>query len=169
MTASLDLFCTSGADFSPCRRWRYRLLRIWDHTAGLLAVMGLNPSTADEVDNDPTVRRWIGFARAWGYGGIIVVNMFAWRSTNPSALLTVDDPVGQDNDEAILGAAAEAREVLVCWGAWGDRFRARVERVGRLLSDLDLVCLGTTKSGQPLHPLYMPRATARRPFIARLV
>jgi hypothetical protein len=84
----------SGADFSPCRTWRYKLSRRWSLTGPMIAFVGLNPSTADEIDDDPTVRRCIGFARRWGFSGMYMLNVFAYRSTNPRELRTATDPVG---------------------------------------------------------------------------
>jgi hypothetical protein len=88
----------SSAVFSTCRRYRYVLRRIWDRSTPPAMFVGLNPSTADEVKDDPTVRRCIGYAKRWGFGGLIMTNIFAFRSTDPNALVELDDPVGPRND-----------------------------------------------------------------------
>ena len=95
-----------SAAFSPCRRYRYCLSRVWNPKLPSVMFVGLNPSTADEQEDDPTVRRCIGFARNWNFGGLILVNLFAYRSTDPADLLRVDDPVGPGNDKHILASAA---------------------------------------------------------------
>jgi hypothetical protein len=114
----LGLELKSGATFSPCRRWRYSLVRQLEIAPirRCLFVM-LNPSTADEVALDPTVRRCAGFAKAWGYPWLDVANLFAWRSTEPRALLSVDDPVGDENDAAIHALAREASLIVCAWGS----------------------------------------------------
>ena len=91
----------NGAMFSPCRSYRYSLWRTWDSQKPIVVFIGLNPSTADETVNDPTMRRCIGFARLWGYGGMVVVNLFAYCATKPTVLRHVADPVGKDTDSWI--------------------------------------------------------------------
>ncbi len=141
------------ATFSECRTWRYDLLRRWDN-GPLLNVVGLNPSTADEVQDDPTIRRCIGFAKRWGYSGMLMTNIFGLRSTDPRGLSCFPEPVGAGNNEALVGAARGSAMVLAAWGAWGD-FNGRGAAVCALLRGLELWCLGTTASGQPRHPLYL--------------
>jgi hypothetical protein len=147
----------SGADFSPCRTWRYGLWRRWDERP-LLAFIGLNPSTADETRNDPTVRRCIGFARSWGYGGLLMLNAYGLRSTDPAGLWRVDDPVGPGHDERMREHAAQASACVAAWGVHCESSRAaRVcEVIGRRVD-----CLGLTKGGAPRHPLYL-KASSRR-------
>jgi hypothetical protein len=145
---------TSSATFSPCRTWRYRLSRRWLPVAPVIAFIGLNPSTADEINDDPTVRRCIGFARRWGFGGMYMLNVFGYRSTNPRALRTAADPIGPRNDTVMRATCRRCNMVVACWGVWGalfDRDRTVVE----LLSDLPIHCLGTTHAGLPKHPLYL--------------
>lgn len=147
----------SGATFSLCRRWRYSLWRTWDETCAPVVFIGLNPSTADETQDDPTIRRCIGFARAWGGGGVVMVNIFAWRSTDPAELYKVQDNiVGPGNDNAILRNACAARFVVAAWGVHG-KLHERGEIVRGLLSEAGVTLhrLGTTKAGHPRHPLYM--------------
>jgi hypothetical protein len=147
---------TGGATFSADRRYRYRLWRRWDRTRPVVAFVMLNPSTADARHDDPTIRRCVGFARRWGHGGIEVVNLFAYRATNPRALRTVRDPVGPDNRRHIRGALRRAALVIVAWGAGAD---------GSLLAELvGARCLGLTRAGRPRHPLYLRRDVRPAPF-----
>lgn len=144
-----------SAEFSPCRTWRYALHRRWDESLPTLAVIGLNPSTADETQDDPTIRRIMGFARSWGFGGIAMLNLFAFRATDPKDMKAARDPVGLDNDRAIM-LHTEDRCVLCCWGAHGQH----KGRAARVLSNLERhACrpfhLGRTKAGHPKHPLYL--------------
>ena len=117
----------------------------------------LNPSTADEQRDDPTIRRCIGFARDWGYGGLEVVNLFAFRATDPRELRHAADPVGPQNDHHLALAARRATLVVAAWGANADARRAR--RAMQVLSGQrrSLAHLGFTRSRQPRHPLYLPR------------
>ncbi|MGH3477634.1 MAG: DUF1643 domain-containing protein [Nocardioidaceae bacterium] len=145
-----------GATFSHDGVYRYSLTRRWDVGSSCLFVM-LNPSTADASRDDPTVRRCIGFAQRWGWAGLIVVNVYGYRATHPGALWAVDDPVGPDNDAAIVSAceyAAEMGSVVVA--AWGSNAEPdRLRRVRSLTLGLDWSVLGFTRAGQPRHPLYM--------------
>ena len=150
----------SGASFSDCGTYRYHLWRaLTDDLFGgtsMLFVM-LNPSTANVEDDDPTIRRCRAFAQREGATRLEVCNLFGLRSTDPQGLYEARDPVGEDNDEAIQRAASEADDVVVAWGCHGDRWPARVRRV---LSYIERpLCLGTTASGQPRHPLYLHRGT----------
>jgi hypothetical protein len=154
---ALDLFTraeTSSADMSPCGLYRYRLSRRWGGGAPMLFI-GLNPSTANAEQDDPTIRRMVGFAKRDGLGAIEVVNLFAFRSTDPAKLDDVADPVGPDNDDTILRAARGAAVVVAAWGAHRlVHFRSQV--VLRLIAEYNVQCLGTTKNGgYPRHPLYV--------------
>jgi hypothetical protein len=150
----------NGADVSPCSRYCFRLWRSWEPALGSVTFVMLNPSTADAHQDDPTSRKCIGFARAWGLGGIEVVNLFAWRATDPRdvvrALWRRDDVVGPGNDDAILAAAQRARIVVAAWGAL-DQARDRAEEVLRLLGGAGILVhhLGLSKDGAPRHPLYL--------------
>lgn len=132
--------------------YRYILSRRWDAGRELGFIM-LNPSTADAEVDDPTIRRCIGFAERWGYGGIAVANLFALRSTNPAALKAAPDPVGPINEEWI---SALVRESDLCIAAWGAHAfaGARAKKVSERFGD-QLSCLGVTKAGHPKHPLYL--------------
>ena len=123
------------AELSSDRVYRYSLSRIWEPTKHPLAFIGLNPSTADETEDDPTIRRCMGFARDGGYGGVLMLNLFAFRSTKPKGLLDAEDPVGPQND-AVLLRATEGLPVVVCaWGTNGvlfERNRAVLQLLSRL-------------------------------------
>ena len=119
----------------------------------------LNPSTADERRDDPTIRRCVGFARRWGFGGVEIVNLFALRASDPRVLRRAGDPVGAANDRHIARAAARATLVVLAWGACG-RLRGRSAEIRARLSRPAPRCLGLTRSGEPRHPLYL-RADAR--------
>lgn len=145
----------SEAVYSDCERYRYLLTRVWAPGPRALFVM-LNPSTATEVQNDPTVERCERRARALGFGAFRVTNIFAWRATDPKVMLAVPDPVGPENDAAILGSVPWAQAVVCAWGNHGlhlDRGHA-VEAMLRA-SGARLSHLGLTGQGQPRHPLYV--------------
>ncbi len=145
----------SVAVYSPCERYRYALTRIWGTGPRVLFVM-LNPSTATEVQNDPTVERCERRARALGYGGFRVCNIFAWRDTDPQAMRAAADPVGPANDAAIRDGALWADAIVCAWGTHGahlDRGR-QVETLLRA-TGRTLTHLGLSKDGHPKHPLYI--------------
>lgn len=156
---SLPLFdrLTSGATFSECRRYRYALWRIWMLGRPVVNFVMLNPSTATEVDNDPTVERCERRARQWGYGGLIVTNIFAWRSTASAALREVPDPVGPENDGHILLMAHRASMIVCAWGGNG-RYLDRGAKVRRLLGGIKPLhyLRMSERTGEPFHPLYLP-------------
>lgn len=136
--------------------YRYRLERQWARSGTTLLVVALNPSTADDLMDDPTTRRLTNLARERGHARYVLVNLYGARSTDPAGLLLIDDPVGPDNDAAIATAAAEADEALLAWGVAGSRtpgFSARVLRVLALPGDVPTFAQGTTKDGHPRHPL----------------
>jgi hypothetical protein len=149
------------ATFSPCRRYRYSLGRRWADGPAL-AVIGHNPSTADESVDDPTIRRCIGFAKRDGFGSLLMLNLCAWRDTNPNALALLDDPVGPDNDRVIQEAVAGAGRVLAAWGglaaqSTSQRVRGRPFAVAQLVTAATpLYALRIGKDGSPGHPLYIP-------------
>lgn len=152
-----DLFCVSGAEFSPCGLYRYSLWRQWGPADSPPAMfLMLNPSTADETQNDPTVERCQRRAREMGYGGLLVGNIFALRSTDPGALYCWDDPQGPDNNVAILKMAKRAGIVICAWGAHG-RLRGRGKQVHAILKAAGVTphYLILNKDGTPKHPLYI--------------
>ena len=169
-----DYIHRKGATFSPCRRWRYSLRRIWDDESRQLIVVGLNPSTANECTDDPTIRRCIGYARQWNLGGLIMLNLFAFRATSPKDMLAADDPIGPDNQDAFTEAvcirsADKVPFVLCAWGAHGAYMDQDETALGWLHTMLDIAphCLGLTKDGLPRHPLYMPKDAKPMPYDGR--
>lgn len=147
----------SGATFSPCRRWRYLLWRRWDASKPVANFLMLNPSTADEVKLDPTCSRARDYAERWGYGGLVVTNIFAFRNTDPDRMKAAVDPVGPGNDAAIARAARDAALVVCAWGNHG-AFMQRSSRVTALLKkhQVRLHALRVNANGEPAHPLYLP-------------
>ena len=143
----------NGARFSMCRVYRYALWRFWDRSLPFGMFIGLNPSTADETNNDPTVRRCIRFVRDWGFGGLIMTNAFAIRATDPRVMLAHEDPIGPNNDYWLKRIADEAGIVIAAWGIHG----SHRDRDKAILSMLDgkVRHLGLTKAGNPRHPLYL--------------
>ncbi|MCW8140634.1 MAG: DUF1643 domain-containing protein [Planctomycetota bacterium] len=150
-----------SARLSPCGLYRYTLERHWDRSRGHALLVLLNPSTADATQDDPTLRRGVGFAEEWGYGGVVFVNLFAFRSTDPRALKNAVDPVGPDNDGHLLAQAARASTIVLAWGAHGTLLQ-RDRHVLRLLTEgghAKLMTFGTTANGSPRHPLYVAKGT----------
>lgn len=152
----LDLFQvnTRSATFDRRRVYRYTLWRRWADGASYVNFICLNPSTADENADDPTVRKLVKFARRWGYDALCITNLFAYRSTDRSQIYKVDDPIGLGNDRHILKIAADASLVVCAWGRDG-AFMGRGSAVKRLLYNFDLHYLRISV-GQPWHPLYLP-------------
>lgn len=143
----------TGAIFSPCQQYRYLLWRCWAPGQWLHCCC-LNPSTADAVDNDPTVERLQRRAEQWGYGVLVVTNIFAFRATDPQVMRRAADPVGPENDAAILAAVNTCARTICGWGNHGAH-RDRGAAVVELLRGQRLHCFRTTASGQPSHPLYL--------------
>lgn len=156
----------STAVYSDCERYRYLLTREWSAARnGRVLFIMLNPSTATEVQNDPTVERCERRARALGFGGFRVTNIFAWRDTDPKAMRAAADPVGPENDAAILSSLDWADRIVAAWGAHGahlDRGPA-VEAMLRG-SGHRVFHLGLTKHGHPKHPLYIGYARQPEPW-----
>lgn len=167
-----DLPSTSTAALSPCGRYRYHLTRRWSHLVDPVVFLLLNPSTADAVKDDPTVKRCIGFARDWGAGGVTIVNLFALRATKPTELLRAhslrEDVVGPEANQHLRATFAGASEVVCGWGAYGQDFvLERAQEVMGMAAGNDRIrwsCLGRTQDGHPAHPLYLDGATPRAPF-----
>ena len=150
-----------NAEFSDCRIYRYALWRVWDQSKPRCLFIGLNPSTADETTDDPTIRRCIGFAREWGFGGLIMGNLFAVRATDPREMLRHPSPVGPDNDMWLKKLKAQAERTIAAWGTRG-RYLGRGPEVRTMLGQM--MCLKLTKKGHPQHPLYLPKRSLLRPF-----
>lgn len=161
------------AEFSDCGLYRYRLERRLGFVySKVCTFLMLNPSTADAEEDDPTIRRCIAFAHTWRCGSLIVTNIFAYRATDPKVMKAVDDPVGPDNDAAILRAANDAARsggLLICaWGAHG-RHRDRDQAVMQLLerAPIEPMALDETMDGSPRHPLYIRGAAKPLPYRGR--
>lgn len=174
----------SGATFSPCMQYRYSLWRwlatdytIFKSTADMakveqpeprprksIAYVACNPSTADELADDPTVTRCINRSREMGFDRFFMLNIFAIRATDPKDMKRAIEPVGLENDEFIRHTVAQCEMVVCAWGAHG-KHKDRGAKVLELLKDVDLYALKITKSGHPQHPLYV--ANAARPFLWR--
>jgi len=153
-----------GAIFDRCSRYRYALWRAWSADYPRVAFILLNPSTADEQWNDPTIRRCMGFARAWEFGAVEVVNLFAYRATEAKMLLKIDDPVGEENDRFLLQAVERCSTVVVGWGTRGTLLGRDRQVISQLSGRNDVYCLGTTSGGQPRHPLYVKGDAILVPF-----
>ena len=150
-----------GAQFSDDRRYRYALWRTWSEGDGHVLFIGLNPSTADETQDDPTIRRCIGFAKQWGFGGLYMLNIFAYRATKVQDLKKADDPIGPENIHYLDMYFDRAGCNVACWGSQGiyrNQGIAVVNRFGRE----NLFCFGLTKNGQPKHPLYLPKTATTK-------
>lgn len=149
---------TAGATFSPCRTWRYDLTRIWARGPDPLLVnfLLLNPSTADETEDDPTIRRCMGFAREWGYDGCVITNIFGFRATDPKEMRAAPSPIGPENNKWILHHTRNCQVVVCAWGTHGSHHN-RERMIIRMLQKqgIELLCLGKTKHGHPKHPLYL--------------
>jgi hypothetical protein len=145
-------YVSQKARFSSCRRYRYSLERTWDGGKGRVLFIGLNPSTADHKKDDPTIRRCVGFAKSWGFSGMEIVNLFAYRATFPTDLLKAEEPVGKYNDKWIRKAHRRCDQAIACWGSTGS-FLDRSERIANSLEDLH--CIKINQDWQPAHPLYL--------------
>lgn len=146
----------SVAVYSDCQLFRYSLTRQWQESGRKALFIMLNPSTATEVQNDPTVERCERRARALGFGAFAVTNIFAYRATNPLLMRAQTDPVGPQNDQAIFDGVMWADQIICAWGSHGGHMRRgqRVEQFVRAQAK-PLFHLGLTQSGQPKHPLYI--------------
>ncbi len=151
----------AGAVISACGCYRYALWRRWGQSPKELLVVGLNPSRADGAVDDPTLRRCLGYARAWGFSGLRLANLFAWRSSDPAALHRVPDPVGPEADPWLARLAEGAALVLAAWGN-GGRLRGRSQVVRPRLPLVQVLRL--TRLGEPAHPLYLPAALRPQPW-----
>lgn len=161
----------SGAELSPDLLYRFSLWRSWNERGDRILWVMLNPSDADDVDNDPTVRKCIGFARRLGFGSIEIVNLYAFRTPFPETLLEklrkhgIDYVVGPQNDARIVDACTRAKTVMAAWGS-----QSFIEGRARHVSDLlrahhpNVLCLGRTKDGHPRHPSRLGYATVPQPL-----
>jgi hypothetical protein len=143
------------AELSDCGRYRYSLTRVWDESLPQVCWIMLNPSTADAEKDDPTIRKCVGFSKRWGAGGLVVVNLFAWRATKPADVLKASAPIGPFNDRAIRRYAQD-RRLVAAWGANAQVIGERDTAVCELLGAEAIDCLRLTDNGYPWHPLYVP-------------
>jgi hypothetical protein len=161
-----DFFLERDAVLSDCRQYRYVLRRTWDHKLPRLLYCMLNPSTADAETDDATIRSCIRLAKGLFYGSFEVVNLFAFRATDPDALLKAQDPIGPRNGVSIETALGRCDIVVCAWGAhpFADRRASDVRNMLRALRPA-IFCLGRTKAGAPKHPLYIKSGTPLEVFL----
>lgn len=152
------------AKLSACRRYRFALWRAWDESGPVAMFIGLNPSKANEREDDPTLVRCINFAKSWGYGGVCIANLFAYRATDPNDMRVAERPVGRGNDRWLQRLSAESDIVIAAWGNDG-AYMGRGKKVRSLIPDL--YCLQLNKSGEPAHPLYLKRTLLPVPMHGR--
>lgn len=156
-----DNFMQKSAVLSPCRGYRYELWRVWDKTKPTYVFIGLNPSTADETEDDPTIRKCVAYVCKWGGGALCMVNLFAYRATDPRAMLASYDPIGPDND-ATLRKLSSCTYIIAAWGNHG----AHLSRAKQVMGIMPtLLCLKQNKDGSPAHPLYLKGDLVPRLFI----
>lgn len=161
----------TGAIISECNKYRYKLWRIWDSEKPLVMFLMLNPSTADANSNDPTIRRCINFAKFWGYGGIVVCNLFAYRATNPKDLLKISNPIG-DLNVVYIKECIELCERVIC--AWGNA--SIVKKMAYMSVFFNSITFGRdklcfidrSKNGTPKHPLYLKSDLTPQKFILKI-
>lgn len=157
----MDLFqdVSKGAEFSECGKYRYQLWRIWNDKLPKVLFIMLNPSTAGASEDDNTIRRCIGFAKSWGYGGLYVGNIFAYRSTDPKYLLKAPDPVGKENNRHLSEMGNKCKAAVLAWGN-----PATTKKVINSLYPkyypldnvrIPLYYIQRCKDGTPAHPLYL--------------
>ena len=140
------------AILSEDRKYRYVLSRIWDESKPLVVIIGLNPSTADEKDDDNTIKKCINFSKNWGYGGLYMLNLFAFRATAPSDMFNASSPIGEENSKYIEKYSKLSDKVICAWGNNGN-FKNRSKEV--LLNIENNFNLKLNKTGEPAHPLYL--------------
>jgi len=162
----MSQYIKSDAIISDCGRYRYQLNRVWDESLPTVPFVMLNPSTADGNVDDPTIRRCVGFAKQWGYGGLIVVNLYALRATNPKALLESDNPLG-DHNKTYLEKVFNDYDLIVA--AWGNSSILRKIQNGNKLplkglSVSKLHYIELSNDGTPKHPLYLKYTDSPKPF-----
>ncbi|EPC5233719.1 DUF1643 domain-containing protein [Klebsiella quasipneumoniae] len=141
------------AIFSPCRKYRYSLSRIWDASKPYTLFIGLNPSYADVENDDQTLNRCISFAKSWGYGGVYMANLFAFVHTDRFEMMKAADPIGADNDSHLMRLIDGAGLIVAAWGNEG-RHLKRSMAIRQLLP-ASAMCFVLNATGEPRHPLYM--------------
>lgn len=167
---------SAGALFSRDEQYRYALWRVWGRRDDVqnrrtFCVVGLNPSTADERTNDPTVERCMRRADQYGYDALLMLNLFAFRATDPRAMKEQGEPEGPWNDSTLewaMDAVSPVTTMLVAWGAHGAHLGASARFVREAyVRKRELFCLGTTKGGEPAHPLYLSYDRQPTPYTGR--
>lgn len=159
MQCTIQVGKKGQAVFSECQTYRYMLLRKWGlmYADGLCNFIMLNPSTATQDEDDPTIRRCIGYAKKWGFGGLIITNIFALRSTDPAILYSHQDPIGPDNDAHLKEWVYQCKLVVCAWGRHGN-FMERGDAVRKLLPlGRRITSLKMLDKRTPGHPLYLPK------------
>jgi hypothetical protein len=151
-----------AAKISECGLYRYELTRRWEAGPDCTFIM-LNPSTADAEVDDPTIRRCIGFSKHWGYGGLRVVNLYAYRATKPRDLFQVSNAFGPENAGYLQAAVKDSSVLVAAWGAWTVPLDA-----ASVLEGVPMICLGLTKGGSPRHPLYVKGDVEPCEFLLKL-
>ena len=157
-------FPTSGAQISDDCLYRYSLWRTWDQTKGSCLFVMLNPSTANAYQDDPTISKCIRYAKAWGYGQLLVGNLFAFRATDKTVMMRHVDPIGPENNNALRRLVSRADVTVAVWGSDGGHM-SRDEAVLALLRPIATVqCLNINRNGTPSHPLYLAESLRYRPL-----
>jgi hypothetical protein len=156
------IYTDKGAEVSACGLYRYLLWRTWDDGPKVMFV-GLNPSTADASLDDPTIRKCVTFARHWGYGGLLMANLFAFRATQPADMLKAADPVGPRNDEFLRLGARMSSLIVGAWGNGGGHM-GRSAVMHQTFPAMKVLRLNGT--GHPAHPLYLPGCLTPRQWVA---
>lgn len=151
-----------GAEFSECRNYRYALWRIWDKTKPYVMFIGLNPSTADENTDDPTTRKVTKFAKDWGFGGMYMMNLFAWVTPHREELKMCEDPLGE-NDGWLEEVAEKCDKIIFAWGS----FEEAEERAVDVVAMFEGYALKINMNGSPRHPLYIPANTEPVEYIVK--
>ena len=133
-------------------KYRYMLSRIWDKSKSKVMIIGLNPSMADASQDDPTIRKCIKYAKSWGYGGVYMLNLFAFRTPKPKVMFVADEPIGIENDKYLMDYSLKCDKVVCAWGNDGN-YKNRSSEAKSKLSNLHYLMLNN--SGEPAHPLYL--------------
>lgn len=155
----------STAVYSDCETYRYSLTRIWDPDGQKVMFVMLNPSTATEVQNDPTIERCERRARTLGFGGFRATNIFAIRATDPRVMRAAKDPEGPENEAAILSGAEWADQIICAWGTHGaHRDQGPCIENALRATGQPLFHLGLSKHGHPKHPLYIAYSQQPQPW-----
>jgi hypothetical protein len=164
VSAASDLFMDRTAVLSDCQQYRYQLGRRWGDGKALVWIM-LNPSTADHIENDATIRKCIGFTNRLGFNALTVVNLFAFRARDPKVMRKAVDPVGPDNDQHIADVAGAGGLTICAWGLNGGHLRRDLQVIAWLRDKgIETHCLRITGNGSPGHPLMLPYELQPVPF-----